>query len=306
MTLKVQIHSFAEAIGTKESIVHANNLSSLAVNSRCVEIVHTDVALRPDGVAHRTGIFIELASSEASHIFNTLDGVAAHISRELLVSKHSKSLLERELEPIPASYTVACPVVKVLMSNDAFDSLIIHIGSSFFVGKDVSSIENIEAFIFHRSHVKVIDGNDIVQVEIVLQSKPVLVPLHGSLKRLHGIVQFADIVRLRKDLKVNLTARRGGVLVRNRAEITSNNTEQIRRLGERIRPNRIMSSIGSLAFVDFVAVGQKDGVGILVGLDPNAFKYCHIIGTVGVISNTTEAGGLALRAIHWSTLVQAR
>ena len=86
----------------------------------------------------------------------------------------------------------------------------------------------------------------------------------------------------REDFEMDLPSRRGGVSVRDGAQIARHDTEEIRRLGERIGPNRIMPSILGLAFANFVAVGKKNRVGALICFDTDTLKYSHVVWPIGV------------------------
>lgn len=70
---------------------------------------------------HWSCIFIELASTKTTDIFNPVDRLGVHVARELLVAKDCQAFLQGQLEPIAARYTVTGPVVKVLVPNDTFD-----------------------------------------------------------------------------------------------------------------------------------------------------------------------------------------
>lgn len=118
---------------------------------------------------HGAGVFGKLARPEAPHVLDALDGGAAHVGGKLLIAKDGQSLLERELEPIAAGDAVARPVVEVFVPDDGLDALEIEIGGRLFVGQDVGCIEDVERLVFHGTHVKIVNGDNIVEVQVIFE-----------------------------------------------------------------------------------------------------------------------------------------
>lgn len=50
--------------------------------------------------------------------------------------------------------------------------------------------------VLHSTHVEIIHSNNVINIQIILQSKRILVPLHGLFQTSHGMVQLGDIARL--------------------------------------------------------------------------------------------------------------
>lgn len=46
----------------------------------------------------------------------------------------------------------------------------------------VGGVEDVEALVLHGTHVEVVDGHDVEDVEVVLQPELILVPLHRRLR----------------------------------------------------------------------------------------------------------------------------
>ena len=68
--------------------------------------------------------------------------------------------------------------MEILVRYDAFDSLVTRIGGDVGMRENTGRIEDIQALIFHRAHVEVINGNNIEKVEVVLQTIHILIPSH--------------------------------------------------------------------------------------------------------------------------------
>ena len=83
-----------------------------------------------------------------------------HVGCELLVAKDCEAFFETELKPVTAGDAVARPVVKVLMADHGFDSLVIGVCRRVWIGQYVGRIKNIEPFVLHRTHIEVASGHD--------------------------------------------------------------------------------------------------------------------------------------------------
>lgn len=51
------------------------------------------------------------------------------------------------------------------------------------LGEDEGRVEDVEALVLHRPHVEIVYGHHVEDVQVVLQPKLVLVPLHGGLQK---------------------------------------------------------------------------------------------------------------------------
>ena len=67
------------------------------------------------------------------------------------------------------------------MGDDSLHALVVGVGCGGRLGEHGSGVEDVEAFVLHRAHVEVADGDDVVHVEVILAPVSVLVPpaLHG-------------------------------------------------------------------------------------------------------------------------------
>ena len=113
---------------------------------------------------------LDLALLALPHL-DPRDIVRSEVAGKLLVPKDGKSLLESELEPVPAGDPISGPVVEVLVPNNSLDPLVVPIAGSLLVCKDVCGVENVEALVLHGSHVEVVNRDNVVDVEVVLEAE---------------------------------------------------------------------------------------------------------------------------------------
>mmetsp|Transcript_33161 Transcript_33161/g.104861 ORF Transcript_33161/g.104861 Transcript_33161/m.104861 type:complete len:320 (+) Transcript_33161:1449-2408(+) len=305
MALEVEVHALAEAFLAQERLVHADHLRSLVVDGGRVEVVHSDVALRADGMRHGAVVLRELRSAEDANVLDPLDGLGGHVSTELLIPEYRQTLLQRQLEPVTAGDAVASPVVEVLVRDHSLDSLVVAVCRSRRLGEHASGIEHVEPLVLHSAHVEVVDGNDVVDVKVVLEPEPLLVPLHRVLEALHRPVQLVHVRVLAEDLQRHLPARPGGEGVLDRAEVPGNDGEQVGGLRERILPFGEVPSLAHLPLAHQVPVGQEDRAGLLIRLDPH-LVLGHDVRAVEHRGDAAEALSFALRAVHAGRLIEAR
>ena len=79
------------------------------------------------------------------------------------------------------------------MCHHRLDPLKSHVGSDVRVGQHAGGIENVEALVLHCAHVEIIHGNDVVEIEVVLEAIDGLIPAHRLLQRLHRVIAIAQI-----------------------------------------------------------------------------------------------------------------
>ena len=105
------------------------------------------------------------------------------------------------MKPVPARDAVASPVVKIFMSDHAFNVGVIDVGGGSGVGQYVFRIENIEAFVFHRAHVEVAGSHDHETLQVKRQSKTRFVPSNRGHEGVHRVFGFIQITRAHIHLK---------------------------------------------------------------------------------------------------------
>src|SRR5690606_10244948 len=132
-------------------------------------------------------------------------GPRKHVTGELLVPVHGEAFLECELEPISASDPVPGPVMEILMANDSLDVLKIMVRGRLLIRKGVGRIEDVETLILHRTHVERVDGDDHVDIKVILQTEAILIPFHGILQGIHSMSGLAQISLIYIDLQGNIS-----------------------------------------------------------------------------------------------------
>mmetsp|Transcript_26474 Transcript_26474/g.45311 ORF Transcript_26474/g.45311 Transcript_26474/m.45311 type:complete len:932 (-) Transcript_26474:74-2869(-) len=274
--LEVEVHALAEAVGAEQRAVHPDHLGALVVHRHGVEVVHRDVRLRPDGVRHRPGVLHELGGAHDAHVLDPLDGLGGHVGGEVLVSVDGEPLLERELEPVAARDAVARPVVEVLVAHHALHPLVVGVGGGRRLREHARRVEDVEALVLHRAHVEVVDGDDVVHVEVVLETVRALVPRHRVLERLHRPVALVDVLRLGPDGQPHHAARHRGERVLDPVQLGRDAREEVRRLAKRVLELGPVPPARKLARADLVAVGEEERVRLLVRLHSHHVRRHHV------------------------------
>ncbi len=198
------------------------------------------------------------------------------VRAELLVAEHRQAFLERELEPVAAGHPVAGPVVEILVRHHGLDADEVGVRRGLGPGQHVLGVEDVQALVLHGAIIEVGYRHDHEPVEVVLQPEPVLVPLHRTLERGHGVVALVDVLGLGIDLQEHIAPGAGREVVLEPGEIARHQREQIGRLRERIVPDREVAALGQQALLDQVAVAEQHRVLFAVRLDPRAIDRHHV------------------------------
>ncbi len=69
--------------------------------------------------------------------------------------------------------------MKILMSDHTFNSLIISIGCRFRLRQHILRVEHVQPFVLHRPHVEIINGDNLVLIQIVFEAVGLFIPAHG-------------------------------------------------------------------------------------------------------------------------------
>ena len=268
---------------------HADNLGAFLVNRGGVEIIDLDIFFGPYGMRQWTGILAELARAQLQNVGNALHRFAALIARELLIAEYGQPFLQTQLKPVAAGDPVTSPVVKILVRDDAFDQFIITVGRRFGTGQNVFGIKDVQALIFHRAHIEIVDRDDHEQVQVVFTAVFGFIPAHRPDKRVHGVGAFVLITVAHIDFQVDFAARHSGEGVVIGNKITGNQREQVGRFWPWVLP------LGkAFAVRGRIAVRQQNRH---IAFDPDAERRHHI-GAVRIVGDLAESLGLALGAIH--------
>ena len=89
---------------------------------------------------------------------------------------------------------------------------VITIGGGLGIGQYEFRIEDIEALVFHGTHVEEIHRHYHVDIEIVFQAEAFLIPAHGLLQADHGVLGPIQIALVDAQLQRHLPAAEGDKL----------------------------------------------------------------------------------------------
>ena len=305
MPLEIEVHALAKQFGAEQRLDHAHDLAALVVDGGRVEVVDLVIELGPHRVGERSGILDELMRAQRAHVADALHRARAHIGGKFLVAKDRQSFLQAELKPVAAGDAIPGPVVEVFVRDHRLDMRIVGIGRGRRRSQHVFVVEDIEALVLHRAHVEGGDGDDHENIEIVFAAESLLVPAHGALEAVHGVVAAVLFAGLHIDVERNIAPGHGAKAVGDAGKLTADQREQIAGLLERIVPDREMPvGAGHVALGDQIAVGEKDRRFAFVGLDARGVDRHHV-GPVEEIGNAAETFGLALCAIGGACAVKS-
>ena len=96
------------------------------------------------------------------------------------------------------------------MCYNALDALVTSISRDVGVCENARRIEDVQAFVLHRAHIEVIDGDDVEEFEVVLETIHILIPPHRSFQRVHSVVAVTHIFRFHPDLESHAFASLSG------------------------------------------------------------------------------------------------
>ena len=82
VAIEIGIGAFAEGFLARHRAHHPDDLGTLVVDGRGVEVADFAIAVRPDGVCERAAVLGELDASQDAHVFDPLDWFTAHVLAE--------------------------------------------------------------------------------------------------------------------------------------------------------------------------------------------------------------------------------
>ena len=105
------------------------------------------------------------------------------------------------------------------MANDPQNALIVGVSRGIRAGQHIFGVENVEALVLHRAHVEIADRHDHVQIQVIFQPEALLIPGHGLLERIHGVVALVDIRRFHINPQRRPASGAGGEGIFNKLEM---------------------------------------------------------------------------------------
>src|SRR3546814_4491191 len=84
--------------------------------------------------------------------------------------------------------------------------------------------------------MEIADGDDVELVQIIFAAIDALVPRHGGLERLHGVVRLRQVFLAHPDGEIDLAPAHSGEAVVERLEIARDQGKEIAGLWERVFP----------------------------------------------------------------------
>mmetsp|Transcript_2793 Transcript_2793/g.5893 ORF Transcript_2793/g.5893 Transcript_2793/m.5893 type:complete len:267 (+) Transcript_2793:2084-2884(+) len=194
--------------------------------------------------------------------------------------------------------------MEVLMGNDATHPFKVGIGGGRGLGQDSCRVEDVEPFVLHRTHVEVVDCDNVIHVEVILTTIRLLVPRHRLLEAGQCPVELVDVLMLRPQRQPHLPSRGSGESTLDAAQITGHEGEEVRGLAERVDKRSPMTTSTCVPLADFVAIREQQWVLARISLDAYLIRG-HDVRTVLEVCDPPEAFSFTLRHKHAGGLVQA-
>ena len=146
------------------------------------------------------------------------------------------------------------------MGDHALDQIIIPVRGCFGRGKYEPRIKNVEALVFHRSCIEIINDNDHEKIEVILSAKAFLVPFHGFFQASHRMMGSFQVSRFHINFEEDFAPRLGGETVFQTFKISCNHSKEVTRFGEGVLPDGSMSSVFQVFGLEQIPVGKQNRI----------------------------------------------
>ena len=204
---------------------------------------------------HRPRVFSKLWSTHDAHIAYTMNSPGPQIGGKLLIAKNGQPLFKTKLEPISAGDAVSRPIMKILMTNHPLDIKVISVRCRCRIRQDELGVKYVESLVLHCPHVEEIYRNDHVDIQVIFQTKALLIPGHGLFKTIHRMLGASQISLIDIKFERHLAVATGNKLITQNIKIPSNQRKQVTRLGKWILPTNPVPPIGQITTFDTITVG---------------------------------------------------
>ena len=244
---------------------------------------------------HRAGVFGKLQPAHSAHVVDAVHRPRAEVGAELLIAEHGQPLFQAELEPVAAGDAVAGPVMEIFMTNHALNIEVVFIGGGIGTGQNIFGVKDVQPFVLHGTHIKEVDGDNHIDVEVILEAKALLIPFHGVFQRGHRPRRAVEIAAIDVQLQRHFTPGAGGKSVAQDVEITGHQRKQVARFREWILPLYPVTTVLQFPFRHTVAVGEQERIFGFIG-DNFGGKARQHVRTVQIPGDVAETFRFTLGA----------
>ncbi len=95
------------------------------------------------------------------------------------------------------------------MTNHALNIEVVFIGGGIGTGQNIFGVKDVESFVLHGTHIKEVDGDNHIDIEVVLEAKALLIPLHRVFQRGHRPGRAIEVAAIDVQLQRHFAARAG-------------------------------------------------------------------------------------------------
>ena len=236
MTVDIKLHPGLELLFAEQGVDHADHFRTLLIHGQCIEVIHLNDFVRTDRVRHRTGILGKLRRAHNTDIIDPVNRTRAEVRTEFLITENGQSLFQAELEPVTAGDTVTGPVMEIFMTDNRFNPEIVFVCRRFILRQHIFGVKDVQPFVLHCAHIKEVDSHNHINIEVILETKALLVPFHGIFQGGHRPAGAIKVAFIDKQFQRHITAAAGDKGIAQHVKITGHQCEQIARFRERIFP----------------------------------------------------------------------
>ena len=179
------------------------------------------------------------------------------------------------------------------MANNAFDIEVIFIGGGIGTRQHIFGVKDVQAFVLHCPHIKEVDGDNHIDVEVVLKAEALFVPFHGVFQRGHRPRRTVKVAAIDKQLQRNVAPGTGFEGIAQHVKIARDQGKQITWFREWVLPLNPVTTVFQLAFGNAVPVGQQERIFAFIGGNFGGKARQHIR-AIEIPGNMTETFSFTL------------
>ena len=141
------------------------------------------------------------------------------------------------------------------MGDNRLDPLEVDVRGGVRTGQHGGRVEDVEAFVFHRAHVEIVNGHNVENIEVVFAAINLFIPFHRLDQALHGEGTFALITGPDPYIELHVAPGGGGELAGMIDQIACHERKEVGGLGPGIVPFR-----EAVAGRTGISVGEQHGL----------------------------------------------
>ncbi len=90
------------------------------------------------------------------------------------------------------------------MGDNPFNSLVICISGSVWIGQNILIIKNVQALVLHGSHIEIADRHDHIDIQVIFSTIALFIPFHGLFQCAERVTALTGIFLFHIKTQVDL------------------------------------------------------------------------------------------------------